>query len=117
MIARKMAMTIRETSHSGMVLPPADRLQRRHDYMEPGHVAQLLRLRLPFAPADAAVQGRTRLRATFTERPFDESDDVLAGVVYQRLIEREIEKQLAHVPQHVRHEGLPWRQAGVPDFR
>ena len=34
MIAEKMAMTIRETSHSAMVFTPADRLQRRHDYME-----------------------------------------------------------------------------------
>jgi TRAP-type uncharacterized transport system substrate-binding protein len=34
MIAEKMAMTITGTSHSAMVLTPADRLQRRHDYME-----------------------------------------------------------------------------------
>ena len=33
-IAQKMAMTIKETSHSAMILTPADRLQRRHDYME-----------------------------------------------------------------------------------
>jgi hypothetical protein len=44
MIAEKMAMTITGTSHSAMVLTPADRLQRRHDYMEKlGHVAQLLK--------------------------------------------------------------------------
>src|SRR6516165_1390605 len=34
MIAKEMAMTIRGTSHSAMVRTPADRLQRRHDYME-----------------------------------------------------------------------------------
>jgi hypothetical protein len=64
---------------------------------------------LPFPRPDTAVQGRGPLRATFTERSFDESDDLLVGVVYERLVKREIEKQLPHVPQHVRHEGLAWR--------
>jgi hypothetical protein len=39
-------------------------------------------LPLPLPPLEAAVQERIPLRATFTERFSNESDDLLVGVIY-----------------------------------
>ena len=57
MIAKKTAMTIRGTSHSAMVLTPADRLQRRHDYMEKARACRaIIEKIMPSVLEDACIK-------------------------------------------------------------
>jgi hypothetical protein len=56
MIAKKMAMAIRGTSQLATVLTLADRLQRRHDYMEKARACRAINENMPSVLEDVCIK-------------------------------------------------------------